>query len=210
MQQKLVNLEWLQINNKLQICHWKLTTNYKFGFSTNLCLFNSLFISHQEIRCLEKWILTISPFSHLKSINPSSCHTRKCVCKPLHFIKGCMGISHWSSSHSAIPTNQWLFIPFHDTWKNMFAFASHGEMRNLPLAILLTMFSFSHLNQSIFLHVTWENLFASSFHGEMRRESPLAFYHLIISFCIWPFTSQTFVPGANDIWVHTWNHNIFS
>jgi hypothetical protein len=66
----------------------------------------------------------------------------------------------------------------------MFAFAWHGEMRNLPLAILLTMFSFSHLNQSIFLHVTWENLFASSFHWEMHQESPLAiiFAHSLLAF----------------------------
>jgi hypothetical protein len=101
----------------------------------------------------------------------------------------------------------------------MFAFVLHGETRNLPLAILLTMFSFSHLNQSVFLHDTWENLFASSFHGQMHGKSPLAivfahsllaFCHPTISFCIWPFTSQTFVPGANDIWAHTWTKNMFS
>jgi hypothetical protein len=159
------------------------------------------------------------PIQSSQLINRSSCHTRKCVCKPLHFIEECMGISHWSSSHSAIPTNQWLFIPFHDTCKKYVCLCIAGEMRNLPLAILFTMFSFTHLNQSMFLHVTWENMFASSFHGEMYRESPLAivfahsllaFCHPIISFCIWPFTSQTFVPGANDIWVHTWTNNKFS
>lgn len=150
------------------------------GFSTNQCLFNSLFISHQEVGCLEKWILTVYPFSHLNKLILLHVTIGNVFCKPLHFIKECMGISHWPSSHSAIPTNQWLFIPFHDTWKNMFAFVSHGERRNLPLAILLTMFSFSHLNQSVFLHDTWENLFASSFHGGDA-------WGISTSHCICPF-----------------------
>jgi hypothetical protein len=78
-------------------------------------------------------------------------------------------ISHWPSSHLVNSTDQCFFMSYEEM--HLLFYVMKKCIRNFPLAILVTIFSSSHFNQSCLFMSYEKKTFASPSCGEMYGES---------------------------------------